>query len=62
MLGLDCCSMLTLKQFHSQLAEGMLAGARHIRIRDALTEFPQALYAMADSLEILGVTSLGLRP
>jgi hypothetical protein len=48
--------MLTLKQFHSQLAEGTLAGARHIRISDALTEFPQALYALADSLEILDLS------
>ena len=56
MLGLDCCSMLTLKQFHSQLAEGTLAGSRHLRISDALTEFPQALYALADSLEILDLS------
>lgn len=48
--------MLTLKQLHSQLADGTLAGARHIRLSDALTAFPPALYALADSLEILDLS------
>lgn len=48
--------MLTLHQFHSQLADGTLAGAHHIRLGDALTEFPQALYALADTLEILDLS------
>lgn len=48
--------MMTLKQFHAQLAEGRLAGARHIQLSDALTEFPPALYALADSLEVLDLS------
>ncbi|QXZ08414.1 hypothetical protein KUF54_09875 [Comamonas sp. Y33R10-2] len=48
--------MLTLKQFHSQLADGTLASARHIQLSDSLTEFPQALYALADSLEVLDLS------
>ena len=48
--------MLTLKHFHAQLADGRLAGARHIQLSDALTEFPPALYALADSLEVLDLS------
>ena len=46
--------MLTLKQFHAQLAEGRLAGARHIQLSDALTEFPPALYALLACVYSLG--------
>ena len=48
--------MLTLEQFHSGLADGSLAGARHIRISDGLTQFPKALYALAETLEILDLS------
>ena len=48
--------MLTLEQFHSGLAEGSLAGAHHIRISDDLTQFPDALYALTETLEILDLS------
>ena len=48
--------MLTLDQLHSQIADGRLAKARHIRLSDALTAFPQALYALADTLEVLDLS------
>jgi len=48
--------MLTLDQFHSQLAAGTLAGARHIKLSDQLAEFPPALFALAESLEILDLS------
>lgn len=48
--------MLTLAQFHSQLAAGQLVGARHIRISDGLSEFPRALFELADTLEILDLS------
>ena len=48
--------MLTLEQFHSGLADGSLAGAHHIRISDNLTQFPEALYALAETLEILDLS------
>lgn len=48
--------MLTLAQFHSQLAAGQLVGARHIRINDGLSELPRALFELADTLEILDLS------
>ena len=48
--------MLTLAQFHSQLAAGQLVGARHIRISDGLSQFPRALFELADTLEILDLS------
>ena len=48
--------MLTLEQFHSGLANGSLARAHHIRLSDGLTEFPDALYQLADTLEILDLS------
>jgi hypothetical protein len=48
--------MLTLAQFHSQLADGTLATARHIRLSDGLTAFPHALFALAETLEILDLS------
>ena len=49
--------MLTLAQFHSQLAAGQLVGARHIRISDGLSEFPRALFELANTLEILDLSN-----
>ena len=48
--------MLTLEQFHSGLANGSLARAHHIRLSDGLTEFPAALYQLAETLEILDLS------
>ena len=48
--------MLTLEQFHSGLANGSLARAHHIRLSDGLTEFPDALYQLAETLEILDLS------
>ena len=48
--------MLTLEQFHSGLADGSLARAHHIRLSDGLTQFPAALYQLADTLEILDLS------
>lgn len=52
--------MLTLAQFHSQIqsktADGTLAELRHIKLSDGLTSFPDALYALADTLEILDLS------
>ncbi len=48
--------MLTLAQFHCGLADGSLAHAHHIRLSDGLTAFPEALYALADTLEILDLS------
>jgi hypothetical protein len=48
--------MLTLEQFHSGLADGSLARAHHIRLSDGLTEFPAALYQLAETLEILDLS------
>lgn len=40
----------------AQLNAGKLAGAKHIKIRAGLTQFPAALYTLADTLEILDLT------
>lgn len=38
----------------------MLAGAREIKLVGTLTEFPRALYQLADSLEVLDLSGTGL--
>ena len=48
--------MLTLEQFHTGLANGSLAHAHHIKLCDGLSEFPHALYQLADTLEILDLS------
>lgn len=48
--------MLTLEQFHSGLADGSLARAHHIRLSDGLSDFPAALYQLAETLEILDLS------
>ena len=52
--------MWTLAQFHSQIqsriADGTLAELRHIKLSDGLTQFPEALYALVDTLEILDLS------
>lgn len=52
--------MWTVSEFHRQLEQGALAGAREIKLVGALTEFPHALYQLADSLEVLDLSSTGL--
>ena len=47
--------MLILAQLQSQLATGTLAGAQHLRLSDALTEFPVEPLALVDTLEILDI-------
>lgn len=42
------------------LNAGKLDGAKHIKISAGLTSFPQALYALTDSLEILDLTGNAL--
>lgn len=48
--------MLTLEQFHSGLADGSLARAHHIRLSDGLSDFPTALYQLAETLEVLDLS------
>jgi hypothetical protein len=44
-----------------QLTSGALAGARHVRLTCGLTEFPRALFALADTLELLDLSGNQLR-
>ncbi|MEG0558001.1 MAG: leucine-rich repeat-containing protein kinase family protein [Comamonas sp.] len=48
--------MQSLDHFHQQLQSGALRGARQLKLCCGLTEFPSAIYQLADSLESLDLS------
>ena len=48
--------MQSLDHFHQQLQSGALRGARQLKLCCSLTEFPSAIYQLADSLESLDLS------
>ena len=50
----------TVEEFHTRLASGELQGAQRIQFQGPLPAIPPAIYALADTLEILDVSNTGL--
>ena len=50
------CPMHSLQELDAQLHSGALRGAQHIQLRAGLTAFPEQLYQLADTLEVLDLS------